>query len=263
MGKRKAVDLPAPLNVIKKQKKRPRKQANKTIGCGPKALDEIDLLFEEVEAILNSKMVINGTLPPKKALPQPKRIQEVFNKKKKGQTIDSVKLIDGVGNLPNTNDTILPSQQGTTGSVTNFSLSQGISQVEEVESIPLALSPEIRLVPNLQCRNEFELLAEEGDLIRDHEHLMVEPDIEVSTSPPITTTLPEPSASEVNLPLILQRVDEVRNLVLQLAKFLQGKTVYPLRCKCQVIEVAGKGGTLVVESIPFTSIVHAGPANHS
>ncbi|KAJ1202658.1 hypothetical protein NDU88_006455 [Pleurodeles waltl] len=69
MGKRKAVDLLMPLNDTKKQKKHPRKLANKAIGCGPKSLDEMDLLFEEVEAILNSEMDINGALPPKKALP--------------------------------------------------------------------------------------------------------------------------------------------------------------------------------------------------
>ncbi|KAJ1190491.1 hypothetical protein NDU88_007229 [Pleurodeles waltl] len=167
-----AIELPESLNDTKKQKKRPRKSANKVLGFGPKSLEEIDLLFEEVEAILNSEMDINGALPSKKALPQPKSIQEFFNKKKKAQTTDSVIQIEEAGNLPNT-------------SVTNSPLSQGTSPVEEVESIALPLSLERRLVPNLPCRNRFGPLAEEGDWTRDHENSKAELDIEDVISPPI------------------------------------------------------------------------------
>ncbi|KAJ1203621.1 hypothetical protein NDU88_007405 [Pleurodeles waltl] len=74
----KAVDPPAPLDDIKKQKKHPRKLTNKTVRGGPKSLDEIDLLFEEVETILNSELGTHETLPQKKPSLQPKRIQEFF-----------------------------------------------------------------------------------------------------------------------------------------------------------------------------------------
>ncbi|KAJ1082507.1 hypothetical protein NDU88_002672 [Pleurodeles waltl] len=197
-------------------------------------------------------MDINGALPSKKALPQPKSIQEFFNNKKKAQTTDSIIQIEEVGNMPNT-------------SVTNSPLSQGTSPVEEVESILLPLSPEIRLVPNLPCRNRFGPLAEEGYLTRDHENSKAELDIEdVNSLPiPIPTIFSEPPASEVNLSSILQRIDEVRNLVLQLAKFLQGKMVNPSSCKCQMVEVAGKGGTLAVGPTPPTPTAHGGPAIHS
>ncbi|KAJ1116041.1 hypothetical protein NDU88_004260 [Pleurodeles waltl] len=258
MGKRNAADLPVPLNDTKKQKKHPRKLANKAIGCGPKSLDKIGLLFEEAEAILNSEMVINGALPSKKALLQPRRIQEFFNKKKKkGQTSDSVIQTDGGGNPSHTNDTIHFSSQGTVGSATNSSPRQGVSQVEVVASIPFPLSPEIRLVPNILCRNRFGPLAEEGDLLRVHEHPMVEPDIEdaILSSIPITTTYSEQPISEASVSLILQRIDKVRNLVSQLAKFLQGKTVYPCECKWQLAEVVGKGGITMVERIPSTTTV--------
>ncbi|KAJ1139881.1 hypothetical protein NDU88_006244 [Pleurodeles waltl] len=151
MGKRKAVDPPAPLDDIKKQKKRPRKLANKISRGGPKPLDEIDLLFEEVEAILNSELVTHDSLPQKKSSFQPKRIQEFFNKRKKGQPVDFGKSINSAENLPNANATTHPTQQGLVAysSITNFTQTQETSHTEEIEHIPFPLSPEIRLVPNL------------------------------------------------------------------------------------------------------------------
>ncbi|KAJ1192227.1 hypothetical protein NDU88_001539 [Pleurodeles waltl] len=52
MGKRKAVDLPAPPKGTKKAKKLSRKQVNQIPLSGQNDLDAIDLLFEEVESIL-------------------------------------------------------------------------------------------------------------------------------------------------------------------------------------------------------------------
>ncbi|KAJ1089390.1 hypothetical protein NDU88_002541 [Pleurodeles waltl] len=220
MGKRKAVDPQAPLDDIKKQKKRPRKQTNKIVQGGPKSLDEIDLLFEEVEAILNSELGTHGTLLQKKPLLQPKRIQEFFNKKRKGQTVDSGEPIDGAGKLPIVNATIPSTQQDIVAysSTSNSLHTQGTSHVEEIECIPLPLSPEIRLVPNIPCRNPFELLTEEGDLIETHDLQMADTAIEAAISPPITVTCSEPPASEVNLPLILHRVDEDRDHILAQAR---------------------------------------------
>ncbi|KAJ1191372.1 hypothetical protein NDU88_000688 [Pleurodeles waltl] len=53
MGKRKAVDLPAPPKGTKEAKKRPGNNVNQSSLSGHNALDAIDLLFEEVESILD------------------------------------------------------------------------------------------------------------------------------------------------------------------------------------------------------------------
>ncbi|KAJ1113685.1 hypothetical protein NDU88_001927 [Pleurodeles waltl] len=245
MGKRKAVDPPAPPDDIKKQKKRPRKPVNKIARGGPKPLDDIDLLFEEVEAILNSELATHESLPQKKPSPQPKRILEFFNKRKKGQTVDPGKLINSVEKLPNVNVTIPPIQQGIVAysSTTKFSQTQGISHTEEPEHIPFPLSHEIRLVPNLPCRNRFEPLTGEGDLTEAHDHLTVEPVIESAIPPPINATCSELLASEVNMSLILHRVDEVRNLLLQLTKFLQGKMAQPRDANAKSQRQPGKEET--------------------
>ncbi|KAJ1126043.1 hypothetical protein NDU88_004456 [Pleurodeles waltl] len=171
MGKRKAVDPPALLDDIKKQKKRPRKLTNKSVHGGPKSLDEIDLLFEEVEAILNSELGTRATLPQRKPSLHPKRIQEFFKKKKKSQIVIPGEPTDGAGEVPIVNATIPSMQQGMVAysSISNSLHTQGASQAEEIERIPLPLSPEIRIVSNIPCRNRFELLTEEGDLTEIHD----------------------------------------------------------------------------------------------
>ncbi|KAJ1137648.1 hypothetical protein NDU88_004046 [Pleurodeles waltl] len=182
MGKRKAVGSPAPLDDIKKLKKRPRKLTNKIVQGDLKSLDEIDLRFEEVEAILNSELGTHGTLPQKKPSLQTKRIQEFFNEKRKDQTVDSGEPIDGAGKLPIVNVTIPSTQQGIVAysSTSNPLHTQGTSHVEEIECIPLPMSPEIRLAPNIPCKNRFELLTEEGDLIETHDLHMADTAIEVA-----------------------------------------------------------------------------------
>ncbi|KAJ1124226.1 hypothetical protein NDU88_002687 [Pleurodeles waltl] len=85
MGKRKAVDPPALLDGKKNLKKHPRKLTDKAAHGGQKSLDEIDLLFEEVEAILNNEFGTCATLPQNKSPLNSKKIQEFFKKKKKSQ----------------------------------------------------------------------------------------------------------------------------------------------------------------------------------
>ncbi|KAJ1081825.1 hypothetical protein NDU88_001998 [Pleurodeles waltl] len=257
MGKRKAAELSVPLNETKKQKKLPRKLANTTTRCGPKSLEEIDVRFEEVEAILNSEMDTNRALPTKKSSPQPKRIQEFFHKKKTGgHTPDPGTQAEKGGNLPNLNETICPPSQGTVGSVINPSLRQRTLQPEDAPSTSYPLSPEIRLVPNIPCENWFGPLSEEGDLCTVYEHSMAEQDTEDVLLPNIPDNYSgsEQLVSGTSVSLILQKVDEVRILVSQLFKFLQGKTVFHNGCRCQQAESTEREGIKQAKSFPSTSV---------
>ncbi|KAJ1205645.1 hypothetical protein NDU88_001073, partial [Pleurodeles waltl] len=124
----------------------------------------------------------------------------------------------------------------------------GILHMEEIECIPLPLSPKIRLAPNIPCKNRFELLSEGSDLIEAHDPYTAVIATEAATSPPTTIAVcSDPSASVANLPLILQRVDEVKKLVLQLTKLLQGNMAQQLGCKCHKSEAEGAGGILEVD----------------
>ncbi|KAJ1145859.1 hypothetical protein NDU88_012142 [Pleurodeles waltl] len=68
MGKRKAVDFLDPPSDRKKLKERPPKLATKTKGNTHKPFEEIDQLFEEVEAILNCTVGNKGPPSLRKSL---------------------------------------------------------------------------------------------------------------------------------------------------------------------------------------------------
>ncbi|KAJ1098317.1 hypothetical protein NDU88_003432 [Pleurodeles waltl] len=251
MGKRKAVDPPALLDGKKKLKKRPRKLIDKAAHGGPKSLGDIDLLFEEVEAILNSELGTCATLPQSKSSFNSKKIQEFFKKKKKSQIFISGASNDGTGEMPIVNATIPSIQQGMAAysSNSNPSCIQEASLAEGIERIPPPLSPEIRIVPNVPCRNRFEFLTEEGDLTESHDLPPTKIDIEAAISPPSSAMFSEPSSSKVTLPLIFHRVEEDRNLVLQLTKLLQGKMLQQPRCKCLKLEIVEEGGIVAPELV--------------
>ncbi|KAJ1179326.1 hypothetical protein NDU88_004560 [Pleurodeles waltl] len=102
MGKRKAVDAPTPLSGTKKLKKRSSNPATSVTYKGTNPLDDIDTLFEEVEAILKSKfhplpMSINDTSGKGK-------IPEIFKKKKSQLTnfsADSVLNVESQASMEN------------------------------------------------------------------------------------------------------------------------------------------------------------------
>ncbi|KAJ1204956.1 hypothetical protein NDU88_000391 [Pleurodeles waltl] len=181
----------------------------------------IQKLTRSSRAILKGDMDTNGALSSKKASTQARKIPEFFNKKKKrGQISDPVIQADGGEVLPNISDITLSASQGTVCSASNFSPRRAVSPVEDIITIPVPLSPEVRVVPNKLCTNRFGPLAEEGDLLMDHAQSLFESvteDVTSSNTPIITIGLEQP-ISEAKVALNLQRVDEVRNLGLQLVK---------------------------------------------
>ncbi|KAJ1153661.1 hypothetical protein NDU88_006420 [Pleurodeles waltl] len=266
MGKRKAVGPPAPLEGIKKQKKRPRKTTIKPAQGESKSLDEIDQLFEEVEAILNSELGTHGLLPLKKPPLQPKTIQEFFIKNREARPVNTGGSTDCAGKSSAVNATAPSFLQGiVSGSnISNHFQTEEILHMEEMERTPLPLSPEIRLVPNIPCKNRFELLSEGSAVIEVHDPPTAARAIEAASSLPITTDMcSDVSDNAAKLPLILQRVDEIKNLVLQLTKLLQGNMAKLSGCICQKTEAEGAGGTLAADSATFNTKAREGLINHA
>ncbi|KAJ1201201.1 hypothetical protein NDU88_005015 [Pleurodeles waltl] len=215
MGKSKAVDLPESRLDCKKQKKRSIKPTSKPKSGGLKPFEEIDHLFEEVEAILNF------TVGTKKVPAQPKRIQDFFCEKNKDTVLELNPPPNGASvpsnALRSTPPPFCEAKDAMEDCIPNLSL----LQTEEGISLPLApipLSPLINVLPNIPCSNRFQPLFEEVTIPRTHVSLIEAPDARIHNSPPILTTKPQlvqPSL-ESNMSLILLRVDELKSMVQRL-----------------------------------------------
>ncbi|KAJ1174982.1 hypothetical protein NDU88_000273 [Pleurodeles waltl] len=168
MGKRKPIDPLDPLSDRKKLKKQPLKLVTETKESTRKPFEEIDQLFEEVEAILNCTVGNNGASPPKNASAYPGRIQDFFKKRMKDQVPNPV-LINSRVVSPITHTNTPSPLNGLTTTASDPLSRHGSHQVEEEGSTPtpvIPLSPVVKVIPNIVCRNRFEVLVEEDEIPR-------------------------------------------------------------------------------------------------
>ncbi|KAJ1117673.1 hypothetical protein NDU88_005870 [Pleurodeles waltl] len=258
MGKRKAADPLDPLSDRKKQRKRTAKPVSKP----KKPFEEIDLLFEEVEAILNCSSSHNGAPPAKNALAHPGRIQDYFRKKTKDQGLDPAPINSGA-TLLTTHQLLTPPSNDIINLANDSVHRCGSSQVEIEGNIPnsvIPLSPVIKLISNIPCRNRFEVLAEDNEILRVPDPTADDRNKEAILCTPTPVPVPflmHPSTEPSNV-LILQRVEEVRSLVLQMAKCLQERL--ECGCKCNLRNEGANGGHIVSDPIPSIRLVQRGQA---
>ncbi|KAJ1217862.1 hypothetical protein NDU88_005449 [Pleurodeles waltl] len=258
MGKRKAADPLDPLSDRKKQRKRTAKLVTKP----NKPFEEIDLLFEEVEAILNCSPNHNGASLAKNALAHPGKIQDYFRKRKKDQGLDPVSTNSGATLLtthllpiPPSNDTI---------NMANDSVHRCGSPHVEIEGNTLnpviPLSPVIKLISNIPCRNRFEALAEDDEILRVLDTTVDDSNKEAipCTLKPVPVSLLMHPVTEPSNVLILQRIEEVRSLVLQLAKCFRERL--ECGCKCNPRNKGANVGHIVPDPIPSIRLAQGGQA---
>ncbi|KAJ1105490.1 hypothetical protein NDU88_002896 [Pleurodeles waltl] len=153
MGKRKAVDPLDPISDRKKLKKRSLKLVTKIKESTHKPFEEIDQLFEEVEAILNCTVGINGAPPPKNASAHPGRIQDFFKKRMKDQVPNPVLVNSRVVSPITHNNTPFPFN-GLTTTASDPLSRHGSHQVEEEGSTP---TPVIPLSPRGKSDSKYSL----------------------------------------------------------------------------------------------------------
>ncbi|KAJ1149140.1 hypothetical protein NDU88_001957 [Pleurodeles waltl] len=246
MGKRKAVDAPAPHNGTKKLKKCPISQVSPVTGKLMNPLDEIDLLFEEVDAILKS----NSHLPAKKSgIPGAGRIPEIFSKKRKTLTTHSSLMLSPSKDSSVSKDQTMYLTAATPGSSLDAPHSQTDYFTMGTMVNPPPLSPVIVVIPNVLCTNRFGSLEEEEDLLACATHAPLGDTTEHNTqsiNAPVIDGVLIPH-EDVNLALVLQKVDEVKTLVISLMGLLKDKRVLEQGCSCQSTnkKVGMSGGEIV------------------
>ncbi|KAJ1126528.1 hypothetical protein NDU88_004935 [Pleurodeles waltl] len=237
----------------KPPKKRLSKQANLASACGPNPLDEIDLLFEEVEAILNTHST--GSTPAKKDSFRNRKTPEIFIKKRRRQPPDIILEDVGREELHIPRNTVRSPSLVIPRSAPSSPPHQKGSFFEAAMPPPLPLSPAVRVVPNIVCTNRFNPLSEEGDLPMGM--LQSVPGVaiydNILTNPQSDSKGLESLDNGINMALILQRVDEVRSLVLALTGFMKEKVIHQCSCKCQWVGAEIRGDEILAMAKPNTS----------
>ncbi|KAJ1105475.1 hypothetical protein NDU88_002881 [Pleurodeles waltl] len=256
MGKRKPVDVPARQNGAKKSKKLTKNLVSPTTSKGSNPLDESDLLFKEVDYILNC----NSHLPKKKSETLGVgKIPEIFAKKKKRSTTHSSLLIS------QSEASLAPKGKSTHMTVA-ISCSTPDAPLSHLDSLstgitanPPPLSPEIVVIPNIQCTNRFGLLAEEGGLSACVAH--VQHGVAIENNVPLNNDYASNGVQipheYVNLALVLQKVDEVKTLVVSLMGLLRENLVPKYGCSCKTTKkkVGIGGGLTAVPKLGSQSVI--------
>ncbi|KAJ1098040.1 hypothetical protein NDU88_003156 [Pleurodeles waltl] len=259
MGKRKAADSLGPLTDSKKQRKRTAKPVTKP----KKTFEEIDQLFEEVEAILNCSPNHNGASLGKNALVPPGKIQDYFKKRSKDQDLDPGSSRNSAIILTTHLLSIPPSNAitNTTNALVHRSGSPHVGTVGNILNPAIPLSPATNLIPNIPCRNRFEALAEDDETPRGFDIISDDTNKEIIQSTPrqvpvspLTHPVTEPSNA-----LILQRIEEVRSLVLQMAKCFRESL--ERGCKCKYRDEEANLDHTMPDSILTTQLAQGGQVN--
>ncbi|KAJ1214518.1 hypothetical protein NDU88_002136 [Pleurodeles waltl] len=257
MGKRKAADPLDPLSDRKKQRKRTAKLVTKP----KKSLEEIDLLFEEVEAILNCSPNHGASLA-KNALAQPGKIQDYFRKKIKDQGLDPASTNSGATLLTTHLPPTPPSDDiiNTANVLVHRCGSPHVETEDNILNPVIPLSPVIKLISNIPCRNRFEALAEDDETPRVFDKNIDDINKEgiPCTPKPVPVPLIMHPATEPSNVLILQRIEEVRSLVLQLAKCFRKSL--ECGCKCNLRNEGANVGHTTPDPTPSIRLAQGGQA---
>ncbi|KAJ1113468.1 hypothetical protein NDU88_001712 [Pleurodeles waltl] len=224
MGKRKAADLPVPSSGTKKSKKRLNSKMSGHPNNSSNPLEEIDTLFEEVEAILRST-----SIPPpiRHDTISCKKIPDIFRKRPQ---------------MPNlTTEAELhiapPVQIPTPPSMT--SIPPCAEPVEcppigEKASLP-SLGVEVLVSPDIPCSNLYDVVTEFRESSKCDLHLLHE---ERKGGNPIPySSLSQDGQARLSggldLAPISQMLDDLKNLVLLFLNKSLGEQAQRVVCNCQ------------------------------
>ncbi|KAJ1215638.1 hypothetical protein NDU88_003246 [Pleurodeles waltl] len=250
------MDVPTSQNGIKKSKKQPKNPVSPPISKGTNTLDETDLLFEEVDEILN----YNSQTPIKKSETLGVgKIPEIFAKKKKSLVTYSPPL--------NPSSEVLPPPRGKSTHKTAAISCSFADALPSHPGLPLTgtmanpppLSPEIVVIPNIPCTNRFGLLVEEGGspacVPHDQHGAAIESNAQRDSDP--TPDDVQIRWANGNLDLVLQKVDEVKTLAMSLMGLLKETLVPKCACSCQTtIKKAGTDtGPISMTKLGLQSVV--------
>ncbi|KAJ1165227.1 hypothetical protein NDU88_005655 [Pleurodeles waltl] len=161
MGKWKAVDVPPRQSGTKKFKKHTKNSVSPVNSKGFNSLDQIDLLFKEVDELLKSN---SHPSTKKSETLGAGKIPEIFVRKKKIRTTYSPVLTSPSEASLAPRGEIVHTTVATPCSTADVPFSNSDFPSMGTMAIPPPLSPEIVVIPNIPCTNRFGPLEEEGDL---------------------------------------------------------------------------------------------------